>query len=251
MRNLFQYDNRLIVFMDLLGFSNAVNKSVEETDRGANIRNNIASIVNYNVFLKQASEKSCADLGKNQGLEIMFFSDSIVISKNANSIISDKEFLYGIVWHCYNIYNNNFLVRGGITYGKLVHEGNKCFGPAMNTAYKLESEKAIYPRIVIDDAALEYLKDENLIKEFIINDKKDKMNYLDVLAQKKFIEDGPDLIKYGETLIKLKKIIQANLYDKKNCNDEIHKKMRWFRKYFNRTVKKFFLEKERKTYLIK
>ena len=89
MRNLFQYDNRLIVFMDLLGFSNAVNKSVEETDRGANIRNNIASIVNYNAFLKQASEKSCADLGKNQGLEIMVFSDSIVISKNANSSTSN------------------------------------------------------------------------------------------------------------------------------------------------------------------
>ena len=77
------------------------------------------------------------------------------------------------------------------------------------------------------------------------------MNYLDVLAQKNFIEDGPDLIKYGETLIKLKEIIQTNLYDGKNCNDEIHKKMKWFRKYFNRTVKKFFLGNERKTYLIK
>ena len=246
-----QYEDRLIVFMDLLGFRNAVDASVKDDNKSSSIRRDIASIVNYNVFLKQANEESCADLGKYKGLEIMVFSDSIVISKNANSNISNSEFLFGIVWHCYNIYNNNFLVRGGISYGKLVHEGNKCFGPAMNRAYKLESETAIYPRIVIDDVALEYLKDDNLKKEFIIKDKKDKMNYLDILNQKKFIQDGPDLFSYEDILMKLKTIVLQNLNEKNKCNTEIAKKMKWFKKYFNKTTKRNILGKERKRYLIK
>lgn len=41
-----------------------------------------------------------------------------------------------------------------MTYGKLYHEDNICFGPAMIKAYNLEQE-AIYPRIIVDNLAIE------------------------------------------------------------------------------------------------
>ena len=40
-----------------------------------------------------------------------------------------------------------------MTYGKLYHEDNICFGPEMIKDYNLEQE-AIYPRIIVDDMLL-------------------------------------------------------------------------------------------------
>jgi hypothetical protein len=42
-----------------------------------------------------------------------------------------------------------FLIRGGISRGKLYHSSGVVFGPAMIEAYELESRTAIYPRIVL------------------------------------------------------------------------------------------------------
>jgi hypothetical protein len=47
---------------------------------------------------------------------------------------------------------NGVLVRGGICIGDLFVRAGKTmlFGPALVKAYKLESEYAVYPRIIID-----------------------------------------------------------------------------------------------------
>ncbi|MBQ8200068.1 MAG: hypothetical protein IJZ76_11685 [Lachnospiraceae bacterium] len=41
-------------------------------------------------------------------------------------------------------------VRGGVTVGLLIHDERKCFGPAMNDAYSMESEDTVYPRVIIN-----------------------------------------------------------------------------------------------------
>ena len=41
------------------------------------------------------------------------------------------------------------LIRGGLTYGKLFHQGRVVMGEAMNDAYRLERQVASYPRIVV------------------------------------------------------------------------------------------------------
>lgn len=62
--------------------------------------------------------------------------------------------------------NHGILVRGGMTIGP-VHIGSAgkgpIFGDAMVRAYEIEENEAIYPRIMIDDQALEtYLSDKSL-----------------------------------------------------------------------------------------
>ena len=47
-----------------------------------------------------------------------------------------------------------FLVRGGLTTGKLYHTGKHVVGPAMIEAYRLESQVAQVPRVVIDEKLL-------------------------------------------------------------------------------------------------
>lgn len=49
--------------------------------------------------------------------------------------------------------NNNFVFRGGVTYGDVYYEKERSllFGPAINNAYNIENKEAIYPRIVIEE----------------------------------------------------------------------------------------------------
>jgi hypothetical protein len=48
-----------------------------------------------------------------------------------------------------------FLVRGGATIGKLYHSQGVVFGPALVEAFELESQTAIYPRIVLPHRILD------------------------------------------------------------------------------------------------
>lgn len=62
--------------------------------------------------------------------------------------------------------NGGFLIRGGLTIGP-VHVGldgrGPIFGNAMVRAYEIEENEAIYPRIMIDDDAIDaYLGDQTL-----------------------------------------------------------------------------------------
>lgn len=46
------------------------------------------------------------------------------------------------------------LSRGGIAVGELYHQNGIIYGPALLTAYQLESQAATYPRIVLEKDAL-------------------------------------------------------------------------------------------------
>jgi len=51
---------------------------------------------------------------------------------------------------CLDLLRQGVLTRGGITKGLLYHSSNIAFGPALIEAYRLESEVAVYPRVVLD-----------------------------------------------------------------------------------------------------
>lgn len=53
------------------------------------------------------------------------------------------------------------LIRGGVCFGKIVASGDVTFGPGLVKSYLLESEFAVYPRIVVDrDLAFSLLEEE-------------------------------------------------------------------------------------------
>jgi hypothetical protein len=49
-------------------------------------------------------------------------------------------------------FTQNLLVRGGMTIGKLYHQEGVVFGQGLIDAYGLESEVAVYPRVVLSTA---------------------------------------------------------------------------------------------------
>src|SRR5271156_3287745 len=55
---------------------------------------------------------------------------------------------------CREFLQKGFPCRGAITSGSLFHHERYIVGPALVRAYQIEQSVAIYPRIILDDAAM-------------------------------------------------------------------------------------------------
>ncbi|CDN06618.1 MULTISPECIES: hypothetical protein [Klebsiella] len=133
-----------VAFIDILGFKNIVEEEkLNQFDKG---------------LLKNLYEChiSCEDIFKDFNIDLVQFSDSIVISK-AFSKDSFEEFAKAVSLYQILLLKNGFLCRGGIALNKHYSKSGFIFSPALIEAYKVESEKAIYPRIVISEDLIDFL----------------------------------------------------------------------------------------------
>lgn len=177
------YENRFIVFLDILGFGSLVDKSEQEKELVENIFQALLSLspesINEEAYTTLNEEKIPNEeleevkntvnqlndkLKKFYQIKISYFSDSLVVSANCNNLGACLTILEAIAKLNVTLWNNHsLLLRGGVTAGRLLHEENgPLFGPAMNRAYKLESKDAIYPRIIFDGWLIDQL--ENMQK---------------------------------------------------------------------------------------
>lgn len=99
-------------------------------------------------------------------------SDAVVRVRTVDTQSKDGPFVYELIDLMHAILecvNQGIFIRGGMTIGP-VHIGRDgegpIFGNAMVRAYEIETNEAIYPRIMIDDAALvAYTSDKSLWQE--------------------------------------------------------------------------------------
>ncbi|AHN23925.1 hypothetical protein [Lysinibacillus varians] len=164
-----KYEKRLVLFIDILGFSNLVLGSASDHEKLLKIRDSLKVLereLKREKELQELLEKNQQTLRNsphtaywkndkpyvNPGkIDYTQFSDSIIISKpyiNAQSLIS---LISNVSLLQARFLQEGILFRGGLAYGDMYHKENLCFGPAFNRAYYLESKVAKYPRIVIDN----------------------------------------------------------------------------------------------------
>lgn len=139
-----KYENRLVAFIDILGFSALVNKSESDpiySEKLFKALENIQHNVEYNNKQKKV---------ENSAFEMVQFSDSLVVSLPYISAVSFNTFVMNLNFIQKILAEEGILIRGGVSAGKLYHRGTIAYGPAFIKAYKIESELADYPRIVID-----------------------------------------------------------------------------------------------------
>ena len=124
------------------------------------------------------------------------------------------------------------LLRGGISMGTVIYnqEDNILFGKAVNRAYILESEKAIYPRIVLDEHTHEELTQKELIpKDYI---KKDNgvcfFDFIKWLKEKNKIRDGE--------IVSIKQKISDEISSKNCGQQEVVDKLKWFNEYLHSCI---------------
>ena len=182
------YLNKFVAFIDILGFGALVEKSGEIPEIAESILSTLLSMspdqlqksmyasvnednipTNQLTGLKNIIAMMNEGMSENHHVTISYFSDSLVLSADADNVIASQSILELLsklsieLWDKYSI-----LIRGGITVGKLVHKDNgPLFGPAMNRAYFLESKEADTPRIIFDKHCIDAFRE---IRTFSIFD---------------------------------------------------------------------------------
>ncbi len=232
------YEDRYVAFLDVLGFKELVRQSMDNQE----ILNKIDSALNYSRRL-QIENYEGTWVMSDYGKQVSVFSDSIVISYEMQRSGAAFHILMDLIHLCNDLLGVGMLVRGGVTVGKLIHENNKCFGPAMVEAYGMESDRAIYPRIVVNplliERGLEYRsntwEDEKNYLNGCIDMDFDGNMYLDYLVQWNEFDDEEI---YNLYLCRVRQWIIESL-QKFRAFPEILMKYEWLRRYYNKTIQKF------------
>jgi len=154
------YENRVIAFIDILGFSEVV-KNQEKAQL----------ILNALTEIKKEIDKQFASecFTKFQGVldtQITAFSDSVVISGYPSQVMP----VYGNACTFSRLLiERGFLCRGAISVGELYHNNGILFGQAFIDAYNAEKQRAIYPRIILDKEVITLIEDSESFKNEFLN----------------------------------------------------------------------------------
>lgn len=232
------YNLRYIAFLDLLGFKNMVYQSTIDSI----MLNTINRALDYTGYIQHDNYNgilSMVELGK----QVTAFSDSVVISYDASMPGGGFHVLMDIVYICNDLLGIGIPVRGGVTVGQLIHTERKCFGPAMVEAYLLESERAKFPRVIIDSKVLQY----DLNNPGQANTVKYEAEYLNNIIRKDFddMELFLDYLKqwnefdefeiYNDYILRTREFIIRNLCAYKG-DEKLYGKYEWLKKYYNETI---------------
>lgn len=173
-------------------------------------------------------------IASNIDLQITQFSDSIVFS-----FIPTRH--YFMTFHFFKelsikmIMKHKVIFRGGITFGKIFHDAELLFGPAMNCAYRLESVEAKFPRIVIDERALQLKNDDGKTisdypGQFIFQLNNSDYSYVD------YIVDVNGYVNQSQYYDILRGLISNGLESE---NTSIKTKYEWMKQEYNRAKTKY------------
>lgn len=142
------YEQKYVAFIDIIGF-----RSIIDDKDAFWIKKNIYDDIRKvdTLFRADIFSESMPNSAFKE-LEFIILSDSVIISI---PVVAEHA-LDVLLITCITLQemfftrSNPILLRGGITAGEFLHFDQITFGPALVKAYLLESEVAIYPRIVID-----------------------------------------------------------------------------------------------------
>jgi hypothetical protein len=220
------YENRICCFIDILGFKQHINETINVA--GEDNSEKINSIKNIIDLAKSLTD----DDGFSDTKVITYFSDSIVISYEFSEPSQLYHTLNDLLFVSFELANKGYLIRGGVSIGKLIHTNELIFGPALVKAYELESKKAIYPRILVEQYVVENgiryreknnsEEDEQKFIMDILTKDQDGNYYIDYIS-KGYSEF--DDIEYGiyPYLEKLKSFLK----NYSNERDDVKEKLHW------------------------
>lgn len=184
------YDDRTVAFLDILGFKEHIKASERDPDLVTKIHDALS-------FKDPIDLPLAEDFARRLDLErdtltdfTQSFSDCIAISTGTTP--EDIGLLVFMVFQkSRELLLKGFISRGGISMGKLFHDGNLLFGPAFNKAYLLESTHADGARVILDTKTREAIytytaaHTDTPLAEFLtthIRRAKDGPAYIDLFA---------------------------------------------------------------------
>lgn len=215
-----------VVYIDILGFKNKVQESINDIQ----VLNEIIDLQNY-----------LTNINCSNGISVKktyFVSDSFffVFPFDENEISS-------VIWEIADmqahIINMEYLIRGAVTIGETVYNDKFLFGPSVNEVVALE-KMIEYPRVVLSNHLLEeYLiniKNARFIYGEIDDEISDLLEYLSYDMEYKWIShiNKQDLT-IDKVDIKNKLLVMIEK-GKHNDNERVRKKYIWLEEYIKKGV---------------
>jgi len=237
MGNKMEYENRVVCFLDILGFKNIIEESEKDSLK---LQYTLEALEILNTY-KTDSEQNYG--ATHESVQVTQFSDSIVVSflleERDQLILALIDLQVMIV----ELINYGFLLRGGISSGNLIHTSDVLIGTALHEAYQLESSIAIYPRIIISQQLInDYLDINNKNDDFGRNFEESDINNLLLMS-----DDGYYMIDY---FFSVKNIFDNEYYyvfylqkmyhiisnGCKSKNNKVNVKFKWMKEKYNYIV---------------
>lgn len=205
-----QYEERLILFIDFLGFKEIVGKTASDPaalTRLIDALNDIGRMGEHGTFSSQ---------------RVTQFSDSVVLSYAANEESGAFWMINEIALSVMMLAQRGYLLRGALTVGLLYHEDRHVVGPAMVRAVEIESKVACFPRVIVDPDVINLARrhrredhspkdEEDYVRSFISKDK-DGQLFIDYVSWDAVVQHaGMKDEYYPEYIAKLAALIEAGL----------------------------------------
>lgn len=232
---------KIVCFCDIIAFKELVekvNNNLVPEQTIIDIFKTIKWELNINNIRSDFYLKEYGIENRDNNRKTFQFSDSVTITASLDESASLFELLLELFYIQLELIKYNIFLRGAITIDN-VNDDEFIFGIGLNEAYRLESKKAIYPRIIIEESTInEYLDTGNLynnrdleegyLKDFLIKD--DGYYYINYFAP------DPNLFDDYETgfinfVNKLKLAIES-LENENNTEKDLIK-IDWLKKQFS------------------
>lgn len=278
-----EYTECFVAFIDVLGFETLVRKSMSDPV----LLRRLTQVLNFAAGVPSGTKESRYwDAAGNEveqrwQIQTRAFSDTVVIfmPKEAGSI---GQVLFLVRYLHDRILELGLSIRGAVTLGGMywdkswnVNQGETfilnernshpvppiTLGPGLIEAYRLESDCAIYPRVLISDKLWQYLDQSRTpctpfgprdqpgreLADFVKTDA-DGLHYLDLLNREATrnkteravrlpnggfsIQWDDDVNTQFEVTGRVRSLIAKSL-DEQSCSEKIRAKYEWLRSYVN------------------
>lgn len=192
-------------------------------------------------FIEDAKKGSEATMAVKAPLDIICFSDNIVVAYNTSNAESTEDRInkchYLILYVlCLQVQAlaRGFFLRGSIKFGELYidKEINFTCGQGLVETYIEESKEAIYPRVITKDKELLKIIDNielqngYVLKDIFMKDS-DEKSFLDFLQMFDIADNLEELLE------STKYNYENHLQQERNIHAKIQQKHDWFINYFN------------------
>ena len=148
MSNESSYRQSLISYIDILGFSELIEGSKDNSSEVKRILEILKS-AQKDLSINPSGFPSVSKEFKSENFSDLTVRARFIDKTNEIETAFQEIDLIGLLQFGL-ILENQLLIRGGICTGDLYFDQEIVFGPGLIKAYRLESEFAIYPRIVVD-----------------------------------------------------------------------------------------------------
>jgi len=244
----FEYRPSIVSYFDILGMKTLLGDAGSDAGKVAEI-------------LQTTRRFSRPDIDAEEefGWTFVNFSDLVLRTVPILSEVNLKHRL-GVVYYelsdladiQVNLASKNVLIRGAVTLGDITVDRDLVFGPALATAYLLESKRAIFPRIIVDQLVLQGLKKLPVLRA---HDYKQEMAYIRRLIRRDVdgnwfvdylryaLDNSDDYSQYGKFILHHRSLVLRQLSESGALDGRTREgrnrraKAAWLRSYHNRHVR--------------